>query len=436
MSFMQPFKLPQDFLFGTATASVQIEGGDRNNNWFRFCEQGKIKDKSHCIVAADHWNRYEEDIRLMTGLNQQVYRMSIEWSRIEPVRGSYDEGAVQHYREELSLLLKNGIRPLVTIHHVTNPIWLEDMGGWANPESVECFKRFTEKAVRSFGDLVSEWITINEPNVYLDGAYAGANFPPQEPNLRKYFSGARNMILAHLEAYRIIHRIRNEMGFDGKTLVGVAHHVRVFDPAGNNFRTRLACGLGDYNFHRIFFEGTTYGKLKFPVGLGGYPFGKGLFCDFIGINYYSRDIVKFTWDITRLFGDYTTKENADYNDMGWEIYPEGLYRLCKKYWLEYKLPIFITENGIPDCKDEKRAKFIYDHLEMIRKLLDEGVSVQRYYHWSLIDNFEWDEGLTPRFGLIEVDYETQKRTVRESGRFYGELSKNKEITQEMLDEYI
>ena len=213
---MHSFKLPQSFIFGTATASVQIEGGDTNNNWFRFCEEGKTKDKSHCIVAADHWNRYEEDIHLMTELNQQAYRMSIEWSRIEPVRGRYNEDAVQHYRTELALLLKNNIRPLVTIHHVTNPLWFEDMGGWANPESVACFKSFTEKAVLSFGDLVTDWVTINEPNVYLEGAYAGANFPPQEPSLSKYFSGAKNMILAHLEAYKIIHRIRNEKNFEGK----------------------------------------------------------------------------------------------------------------------------------------------------------------------------------------------------------------------------
>ncbi|MEL7656933.1 MAG: glycoside hydrolase family 1 protein [Bacillota bacterium] len=432
---MHTFKLPQDFMFGTATASVQIEGGDTNNNWFRFCEEGKTKDKSHCIVAADHWNRYEEDIRLMTELNQQTYRMSIEWSRIEPSRGVYNEEAIHHYRDELQLLLKNHIRPLITIHHVTNPLWFEDMGGWANPDSIAIFKSFAEKAVLSFGDLVSDWVTINEPNVYLEGAYAGANFPPQEPSLKKYFRGARNMILAHIEVYRMIHRIRKEKNFDGKTLVGVAHHVRVFDPADDNPSARFACNLANYSFHKIFFEGMTNGKVMFPIGTGSYPLGKGKYSDFIGINYYTRDIVKFTWDPTRLFGEFTVNKGAKLNDMGWEIYPEGLYRLCKEYWLKYQLPVFILENGICDHEDKQRAKFIYDHFEMIKKLLDEGVPVERYYHWSLIDNFEWDEGLTPRFGLIEVDYETQKRTIRKSGYFYGELTKNKGITEEMLRTY-
>lgn len=432
---MNSFKLPQKFLFGTATASVQIEGGDTNNNWYRFCEEGKTKDKSHCIVAADHWNRYEEDIRLMTELNQQTYRMSIEWSRIEPSRGNYNDDAIQHYRDELQLLRQSHIHPLVTIHHVTNPLWFEDMGGWANPESVAIFKSFTEKVVLSFGDLVSDWVTINEPNVYLEGAYAGANFPPQEQSLKKYFRGARNMVLAHIEAYRIIHAIRKEKQFEGKTLVGIAHHVRVFDPADNNLSVRFACRLANYSFHKIFFEGMTCGKFMFPIGAGNYPLGKGVYSDFIGINYYTRDMVKFTWDVTRLFGEFTVKNSAKLNDMGWEIYPEGLYRLCKEYWLKYKLPIFITENGICDHEDNQRAKFIYDHFEMIKKLLDEGISVERYYHWSLIDNFEWDEGLTPRFGLIEVDYTTQKRTIRKSGYFYGELSKNKEVTEQMLNKY-
>jgi len=433
---MKSFKLPQSFIFGTATASVQIEGGDKNNNWYRFCEEGKTKDGSHCIIADDHWNRYEEDTRLMKELNQQAYRMSIEWSRIEPIRGSYDEEAINHYRTELELLIKNNIQPLITIHHFTNPIWFEDMGGWSNSECIECFKRYTEKAVLSFGDLVSEWITINEPNVYQEGTYAGANFPPQKPSLINYFKGTRNMILAHIGAYKIIHRVRKEKMFTGTTLVGVANHIRVFDAADNRLFTRFACKLANYNFHTLFLEGMMFGKLKFPLGVGNYPLGKGQFYDFIGINYYTRDIIKFTWDITRLFGDFTVKKDAELNDLGWEIYPEGLYRVCKKYWMQYKKPIFITENGICDSNDRLRAKFIYEHLEMIKKLLDEGIAVERYYHWSLLDNFEWDEGLTPKFGLIEVNYETQKRTIRNSAKFYGEISKNKEITSEMLKEYL
>src|SRR5690625_4677848 len=146
--FMKPFQLPGNFLFGTATASLQIEGGDRNNNWYRFCEQGKTKDGTHCIVAADHWNRYEEDIQIMKDLHQDTYRLSVEWARIEPERGKFNKDALTHYRKIIQMLIDNGIQPLVTIHHFSNPIWFEDMGGWAKKESVDCFVNFTEK-VRS-----------------------------------------------------------------------------------------------------------------------------------------------------------------------------------------------------------------------------------------------------------------------------------------------
>src|SRR5699024_9291041 len=148
---MKPFQLPEDFLFGTATASLQIEGGDRNNNWYRFCEQQKTKDGAHCIEAADHWNRFKEDIDLMTQLHQDTYRMSLEWARIEPDLGCFDENALTHYRKIISTLLDKGIRPLVTLHHFSNPIWFEDMGGWANRDAVLWFDRFVRKVIFALG---------------------------------------------------------------------------------------------------------------------------------------------------------------------------------------------------------------------------------------------------------------------------------------------
>lgn len=430
---MKPFKLPEHFLFGTATASLQIEGGDRNNNWYRFCEEQKTKDGTHCFVADDHWNRFEEDIRLMEELNQQTYRMSVEWSRIEPEKGRFSEEALRHYRTEIRMLLDHNIHPLVTLHHFSNPIWFEDMGGWAKKESVECFIHFTTKVVSSLGDLVEEWITINEPNVYLEGTYSSGNFPPGKPSLINYFKGARYMVRAHIEAYHTIHKIRKEHHFLGETKVGTANHIRVFDLPNKRIMANLPRNLIDYVFHSLFMEGMIYGKFKFPIGLNRYPYGKKVFCDFIGINYYSRDIIKFSWNPLRMFADLTVQKGAQTNDMGWEIYPEGLYRVCKKYWNLYKQPIYITENGICDAEDQKRSPFIYDHLAEIKKLIDEGVQIERYYHWSLLDNFEWDEGLTPRFGLVDVDYETQKRTIRRSGHFYGEIAKAGGVTTETID---
>lgn len=433
---MKTFTLPDDFLFGTATASLQIEGGDINNNWYRFCEENKTKDGTHCKMADDHWNRYEEDINLMKKLNMKVYRMSIEWSRIEPKEGTFCNEALSHYRDEIKMLIDNNIRPLVTLHHFSNPIWFDDLGGWANPKSIEYFKRFTQKVVYNLGDIVSEWITINEPNVYLEGTYSSAHFPSGISNVSYYFKAMKNMILSHIEAYNIIHKIRKVKGFSGETMVGVANHIRVFDTSDNDVLAKLPKSLLEYSFHKLVINGMVYGKLSFPLGFGVYPYGRKVFCDFFGVNYYSRDIVKFSWKPSRLFSDLKVKEGSETNDMGWEIYPEGLYRVCKKYWNIYKKPIFITENGICDSKDEKRTKFIYDHLLVVKKLIDEGVYVERYYHWSLLDNFEWAEGLSQRFGLIEVDYETQKRTIRKSGEFYGEIAKLNGVTQSIIEKYL
>jgi len=168
---MEPFALPEDFLLGTATASLQIEGGDRNNSWYRWVQTGHVKDGSSCIVADDHWNRVSEDIELMKQLHQQTYRMSLEWSRIEPARGQFNKDAIQHYRRELQQLTSAGIRPLVTLHHFSNPLWLEDAGAWTNPDVISLFERYTAYVVENLGDLVSDWCTINEPNVYLASGY-------------------------------------------------------------------------------------------------------------------------------------------------------------------------------------------------------------------------------------------------------------------------
>lgn len=432
---MKEFQLPKDFLFGTATASLQIEGGDRNNNWYRFCEQNKTKDGTHCIVAADHWNRYEEDIHLMTQLNQDTYRMSLEWSRIEPARGEFDVEALTHYRTMITLLLEKGIHPLVTLHHFSNPIWFEDMGGWANKDAVLWFDGFVRKVIFTLGDLVEDWVTINEPNVYLEGTYSSGAFPPNKPNFVNFFKAAKNMVAAHIRAYRVIHEIRNEQNFSGKTMVGVAHHLRLFDTEARRRGDRLASSMMDHVFHDIFLEGMVYGKFIFPIGSGNYPYGKGTYCDFMGINYYSRDIVRFSWNPLRMFGELTVKEDKATNDLGWEIYPEGLYRVCKTCFETYPFPIYITENGICDQRDKQRGKFIYDHLNIIKLLIDEGIPVERYYHWSLMDNFEWEEGLGPRFGLIDIDYNTQKRTIRESGKFYGEVANKKAVTRDMIAKY-
>lgn len=261
---MTTFQLPDNFLFGTATASLQIEGGDKNNNWYRFCEEGKTKDGSHSVTAIDHWNRYEEDIDLMTQLNQDTYRMSLEWSRIEPQRGRFDEQALEHYRKEITMLNEKGIRPLVTLHHFSNPIWFEDMGGWANKDAVMWFDVYVRKVVTLLGDIVCDWVTINEPNVYLEGTYSAGNFPPNKPNFINFFRGAKNMIGAHVRAYQTIHDIRAEKNFPGKTMVGVAHHLRVFDTDVQDTNAKLPKSMMEHVFHDIFWKAWYMGSFYSP----------------------------------------------------------------------------------------------------------------------------------------------------------------------------
>lgn len=434
---MKPLQFSKSFLMGSATSATQIEGGDQNNSWYRWCQiPGHIRDGSSCIRADDHWNRYIQDIQLMKELHPDVYRMGIEWSRIEPEQGRFSQTAIRHYRDEISLLLQNNIKPLVTLHHFTNPLWFEDLGGWESPDAAALFIRFTRFVVNELGDLVNEWVTINEPNVFLINGYERGIWPPGKKNIFAMLKAFRNIIIAHVQSYREIHRIRVERNFPGQTLVGAAYHLRIFDPLHDKLRNAIPARLIQYLSQDLFLEGMGYGKFSFPLGFGNYPLGKGKYYDFLGINYYTRDIVNLAFEPANMFGRLTVKKNAPCNDLGWEIYPEGLYRLCKMVYQKYQAPIFITENGICDAHDSQRARFIYDHLQQVSLLHQEGIPVERYYYWSLIDNFEWAEGESGRFGLVANDFETQQRTIRKSGRFYGEICLKKAVTEEMIEKYL
>lgn len=429
---MEPFNLPRKLLMGAATSAFQIEGGDVNHTWHRWSmSPGRIRDASDCSVACDHWNRVPEDTGLMKKMGLQTYRMGIEWSRIEPEEGRFDGKNIAHYRDEIVQLKKAGIIPLVTLHHFSNPLWMEDSGSWLDHRAADRFERYVSHVVRALGDLVSDWITINEPNVYLYQSFVDGAFPPGQHSVKNFIKGARVMIRAHIQAYNAIHRIRREMGYDD-SMVGVAHHLRLFDPLRDSFAERTISRVLDRVFHEIFLEGMSSGRYILPLGTG-YPMGKGDFQDFIGINYYSRDIISFAMrDRSKIM---RVREGAPVNDLGWEIYPEGLYRICRDAYWRFRKPIFITENGTCDFNDSFRGKFLIDHLRQIKRLVNDGVDVARYYHWSLMDNFELAEGLMYRFGLVHVDFKTQKRTIKKSGKLYHEIIAKRQITKKMIDEH-
>lgn len=423
-------------MMGSATAATHIEGGDQPHNWYRWSELGKIRDGSHSKVACDHINRIASDVKLLKAIHTETYRMGIEWSRIEPEEGKFSEEGIALYRKEIELLLKNNIRPLVTLWHFSNPLWMEDDGGWINPKCIDRFLSYARFVVDQLGDLVTDWVTINEPNVYLFLGYFEGRWPPGiTGNVRYYLRGANHFAKAHLRAYDQIHQ---QLADRGQTdiNVGVAHHLRIFDLFDKRHLTRFAAYISSHLFQWMYLEAMTRGRFTFPLHFFNREFPRKNYADFIGINYYSRDLVKGVYKPGTLFNELNVKPGKAVNDLGWEIYPNGLYRICKLVYRRYNIPIFITENGISDAKDQQRAKFIYDHLKALRKAIKKGIDVRRYYHWSTMDNFEWQEGVSARFGLYHNNYETQERTLRESGKFYAEICKKKKVSQKMIRKYL
>lgn len=418
------FSLKEGLLLGAATAATQIEGGDENNNWARFAKEGKVYDMTSPVRACDHYARFREDIDLMAEMGIEIYRFGIEWSRIEPAEGAFDPDALAHYREEIEYMLSKGIRPMLTLHHFTNPLWFEDMGGFTSKRSVDIFMRFAERVIDAVGDLVEDYITINEPNVYATNSLFWGMWPPEKKSFVALIKCFTNMTACHIRAYEMIHRKRREMGKE-VTRVSFANHLRVFEPKDkdNSFH-RLAAKASEWLFQGAITKAMMTGKCSFPV-MRAKGVTKGKYYDFIGINYYSRSTVSGLADGVR--------EGCDKNDLGWEIYHDGLIELSEKLYKEYQAPVYVTENGTCDNTDSFRPLFVYDQLKAISESENH---IERYYHWSFLDNFEWREGESARFGLVRVDYETQTRTVNDSGRLYADIIRNKGVTDEAYEKYV
>lgn len=407
---------------GVATAALQIEGGDRNNNWYDWSMiPGRIKDGSTSLRTTGHWERWREDTDLMAGMGLQLYRMGIEWSRVEPRPGELDRAVLARYREELEAVRSAGIEPMVTLHHFSQPSWFEAMGGWAHERAVDTWLRFVRVVVTELHDVVSDWCTINEPNVYAVGGYLFGNFPPGRANawieLRKVL---RHMAIAHCRAYSLIHDIAAE------PRVGFAHHVRPFHPfAAGNPVHRVLAKVNARLFQDVLTDAMLGGR--FGVELGGQPddVTPGRHYDYIGINYYSRTAVKGLAD--------DRFEQVPVTDLDWEIYPQGLIEVVAPISARYPGPVWVTENGTCDNDDSFRSRYLHDHLATIAA---SDLPFERYYHWCFVDNWEWEEGEVPRFGLVHLDHETGERTVKESGRFYSEIIAAGGVTDDMYDRYV
>lgn len=417
------FQLKDNLLLGAASAAAQIEGGCTNNNWYSWYRQGLIKDDTDPSSAVDHWEKWREDLALMKEMGLQCFRMGLEWSRIEPQDGVFDEKAIARYREEIQAVQESGIPVLLTLHHFSNPLWLEERGGFAQRDNITCYLRYVRKVVENLGSLVSEYITLNEPNVYAFNSYREGVWPPGRRSFLEMGRVMTNMAAAHIEAYGLIRKTRLQMGFTD-TKVGVAVHLRAFAPKDpQNPLHRFWAERVEDLFQGSLVKAMCTGRADFPIGK--HPsIVPGRFCDFHGVNYYTRSTVSGPAD--------GMARGCPVSDLGWEIYPEGIAQVCRKLYDLLPRPIYITENGTCDNSDYFRSRFIAEHL---RAVSESGLPVERYYHRSFCDGWEWTEGLAARFGLVRVDHGTGERALKRSGEFYRRVIAERGVSEALYEEF-
>jgi beta-glucosidase len=409
-------RFPKGFLWGTASAAHQVEGDDRNCDWWEFEQQpGRIKGGDTSVVACDHYHRYREDFKLLRELNQNAHRLSIEWSRIEPAEGEFDSRQIRHYRDVLGDLREQGIEPMVTLHHFTSPLWFARKGGWTNREASRAFLPYVIRMADELGDLVGMWCTINEPNIYAANGWIAGEFPPaHRGDLVGFYSVISNMRNAHELAYAAIKRRRPH------TPVGLSHHKFLFLPASNKLPDQWAARTAQFTVDR------------WPVAPGRLRRVVEATSDFIGIAHYWAQMCAF--DPTRPRDQFIRRFNvpgAQLTDMGWSADPVWMRRVLNELKSLGK-PVYITENGLATGDDVRRQHYIPDVLENVRLAIADGVDVRGYFHWPNMDNFEWARGYTAQFGLIEVDRKTLERTIKASGRLYGRIAGANALPEQTL----
>ena len=425
------FHFPPNFKWGVATAAHQVEGNNTNNQWWAWEQQeGRIKGGHTSGRACDWWEAAEADFDRAAAMGLNALRLSVEWSRVEPEPGRFDNAALERYREMLKGLQQRGLEPMVTLHHFSNPLWLEQQGGWLNKDTRAHFVRYVERVVKALGDQVTLWCTINEPNVYAVMSYLYGTFPPGRRDFGATRIVLQTLLQAHAEAYRAIHRLQPN------AKVGLAHNLRFFDPANpHSFLDRSVAKILDRGFNRSVLDAVWKGRWVLPIGFGP-AWSLRHTLDWIGLNYYTRDLVAFDSGAREaLFSRTLHAPDAELLDGGYgELYPEGLRRAIKRLW-QMRLPIYITENGIPDSDDDQRPAALLLHLHQLWKILQNNIPVRGYYHWTLVDNFEWAEGWTLRFGLIEMDPATGVRTPRPSADLYTAIARGNALTPALIDAY-
>src|SRR5947209_290491 len=439
MAKQRILRFPEGFLRGTASSSYQCEGGNTNSQWYRWEQQGRILSGESCGDADNWWERAESDFDLAEQMENNALRLSLEWSRIEPVEGQWDSAAVDRYRAMLLDLRRRRIQPVVTLHHFTEPLWFVDRGSFANAANIRFFVRYALHAVQALQDLCNFWVTINEPNIYATQGYVTGSFPPGEHDTLRAFHVLRNLVQAHIETFYAIRRLQPE------AQIGYCLHYRLFDPANRlSPLDRSAANMQDTFFNWTVLQAAEAGRFMFPLNTLLTPIAYGAAArDYHGVNYYTREMVRFDPTLpTEFFGRRFVRPGAVRNDPGLdnnfgEIYPLGIYRVLQAVYRRTRgnKPLYITENGFSDAADNRRPRAILEHLAMVHRAISEGIPVRGYLHWSLVDNFEWNDGWGVRFGLIEVDPRTQRRIPRPSASMFGEICRANAITEEIVERY-
>ncbi len=434
---LQDLGFPDHFLWGTGTAAHQVEGHNTNNDWASFeLQPGAIWHGDRSGEACDWWRDAEQDFDLMAEMGHNSHRLSVEWSRIEPKEGMFDQTTVRRYREMLKGLRTRGIEPMVTLFHFTTPLWLARQGGWTSPSSIGHFRRFVRYVVEQLGDLVTLWCTINEPNVYAALGYLLGEHAPGKKSLLLYFRVLDHLLQAHALAYRAIHALH------GDARVGLAKQVQIFEPLEP--ADKASAGLArflDYMFNELTLRAVVDGRRRFPLSWNFGTHGPLVdSVDFWGLNYYYRQRVSLRNRNGGRLSLLQPTPGAQVSDSGrngpyGEIYPLGIYRALDRLGRLGK-PIYITENGLPDASDSLRPSFLLTHLAQVQRAISAGVDVRGYYHWSFTDNFEWAEGWALRFGLIALDHQTQIRTPRPSARLFSQIIGANAITRETVVAYV
>jgi beta-glucosidase len=420
----RPF--PKDFLFGCATSAYQIEGGIECD-WSAWERAGRLKDpNARCGRATDHWNRWRDDIGLLSELGASAYRFSVEWSRIEPSPGRYDREALDRYAAIAAELRARSIEPFVTLLHFTHPPWFHSSCPWHAPgsDAPKRFGAFAERVAQALGDRVTHYTVINEPSVWLTGAYFKGIIPPGERSVRRLARATAGLVRGHAAARAAI------LAQQRTAKIGVAKHFMCFTPSSDGPIDRLAARYASHHFNHAVTRAFATGRVElgFVPGIRFVEEVAGAGLDFLGVNFYSRVYVavapRLGKSALRVF--YEDREGRGVSDLGWEIFPEGLAGALSEM-SRYGLPLVVTENGIDDRDDSRRARFLYDHLAAVLDAIDRGIDVRGYLFWSLLDNFEWLEAYEPRFGLYRVDYETLERRLTRGGALYQRIIRERAL---------